>query len=396
MRLLGHHRGHVDLGEVGVEDDEAVEFDLDGRAYDVDLLEVPFADRALEAALGGDHAVRGTVGLARVDLPLHFFVIVIEHLQFAHADVSGVARAGVAERQAVVAAGGELEFQTRREVGEILVEVGRAAFARLAAQGAVGHLVILDRTGPAREVLAVEDGLEARLAVGGEDLVGLGAADLADREVAPANGGAVGLEADRALGGDGGLAVVVVLERGVVDGQLAVEPDADAGAGHHDPERVPFAGRLVGQHQRILAGLAGRVVPERAGAELAAVLEGFLIGGVPDLHLRHATEVDARIAFGGHVVFEQQFEVAVILVGRGVSAGARIEDLAVLHRPVLRELLAHLGEHRVLLLARELGDRVRIVTVPAGQVLAIEQRGEAGGRGFREESGGRDGEERGE
>ena len=37
-----------------------------------------------------------------------------------------------------------------------------------------------------------------------------------------------------------------------------------------------------------------------------------------------------------------------------------------------------------------------VVTVPTGEVLAVEQRGEAGGRGIREERGSGDGEERGE
>jgi flagellin len=57
VRGLCHERGHVDHGQVGLEDHEAVEFDLEGRANDRDFLEVPFADRALEAALGADHAV---------------------------------------------------------------------------------------------------------------------------------------------------------------------------------------------------------------------------------------------------------------------------------------------------------------------------------------------------
>ena len=181
----------------------------------------------------------------------------------------------------------------------------------------------------------------------------------------------------------------------MVDGLLAVEPDADAGTGHDDAEAVPFAGWLVGQHEWVFARLARGVVPKGARAELGVMLEGLLVGRVPDLDLRHAAEVDARVAFRGHVVFEHQFEVAVVFVGRRVGAGAGVEDFAILHGPVLREFVTHFLQHRVLLFASKFGDRVRIIAVPASKVLAVEERGEAR-RCFGEESGSRDGEEGGE
>ena len=90
----------------------------------------------------------------------------------------------------------------------------------------------------------------------GQDTVGFITGNFADGEIAPADRGAVRLEGDWSLGGDGGLTVVVVLEGGVVDGLLAVEPDADAGTGHDDAEAVPFAGWLVGQHEWVFARLA--------------------------------------------------------------------------------------------------------------------------------------------
>ena len=63
---------------------------------------------------------------------------------------------------------------------------------------------------------------------------------------------------------------------------------------------------------------------------------------------------------------------------------------------MLCEVVAHLLEHRVLLLARELGHRVRVITVPASKVLAVEERGEAGRGIGGDERGGREGEEGGE
>src|SRR5271157_3175405 len=62
--------GHevLDGAQVGVEDHGAVELDLDLRTLHGHLLEVPEANRALVADLGGNHAVGRTVVLAWVEL----------------------------------------------------------------------------------------------------------------------------------------------------------------------------------------------------------------------------------------------------------------------------------------------------------------------------------------
>ena len=126
--FVGHELG--DLAQVAVEDERAVQLDLDLRAVDGDFLEVPFADGALIAARGGDHAVGRAVGLARVNLLAGgLFVVVVEDLDFAHADVGGVAVAGIADGQAVVAARRQLEFEPGDEVGVFVLGVNRAAFA---------------------------------------------------------------------------------------------------------------------------------------------------------------------------------------------------------------------------------------------------------------------------
>ena len=76
----------------------------------------------------------------------------------------------------------------------------------------------------------------------------------------------MGLELNRAFGRHGRLAVVVVLQQGVVHHELLVEPDAHARADHEDADCIPLAERPVSQHERILARRAGAVVPETAGA----------------------------------------------------------------------------------------------------------------------------------
>ncbi len=187
---------------------DRVEIDLEGGAHDRDFLEVPFADRGLEAALGADHAVGRTVQLTGIEFALHLFVVLGEDLQFAHRFIGGVALAGIADRETIVACGRKLEFGADREVAELVAVIRVPALALLADDGAVDGFVVVDRSGPAGEVLAVEVRLEAFGSLRGEELIGLGAAALADRDVTPANRGAVGLEANRTLGGEGGLAVV--------------------------------------------------------------------------------------------------------------------------------------------------------------------------------------------
>ena len=131
------------------------------------------------------------------------------------------------------------------------------------------------------------------------------------------------------LGGIGLRAVPVVLQDGVVDDELAVEVDRGPGADLDDPERVPLADRLVGQDQRVLAGVAGAVVPEAARALVGAHPGVAGLGVVPDLDLGRAAEVDAAVPLGADLEVDEQLDVAVVLVGGQVDALAVVDDLAV-------------------------------------------------------------------
>ena len=380
---LGHHGGHIDLGEVAVEDEVAIELHLDGGANDGDLFEVPFADGALVTAERSHHAVGGTVNLAWVEFATYLVVIVVEHLDFTHADIGRIAFSRVADAEAVIAADRNLNFGANGEVGEVILMVEVAALLGLTENRTINHFVLGDGAAPVGQVLAVEDGFEALVAMSGQDFVRFFAADFADGDVAPLNLSTVGLQADRAFGGDGGFTIVVVFEDGVVDGLLAVEPDADAGADHEDAHRVPFARCLVGENERVFTRSPLAVIPKATGTELGVVFDFLRIGGIPDLDLRAGAEVNAGVAEGGHVIFEDKFDVAVILVGGGVGARPWIDELAVLHGPVLREFVAHLLQDGVLLLAGLLADGMRIVAMPAREVFAVKQRREARGGGIR-------------
>ena len=136
----------------------AVQLDLDLRPLHAHFLEVPLAHGPEVTPLGRRHPVGRAVGLARVELGV-LGGAVVEDLQLGHPRVGGVALAGVADRQAVVATGRELELDPGDEVAQFLVVVDRAPLAGLAADGAVDDLVIGDRAFPAVGRLAVEDGL---------------------------------------------------------------------------------------------------------------------------------------------------------------------------------------------------------------------------------------------
>ena len=100
-------------------------------------------------------------------------------------------------------------------------------------------------------------------------------------------------------------------------------------------------------------------------------------------------------AFGDGLVVDEQLDVAVVLVGREVGAVAVVDEFAVLDPPVLGEDVASRSLARGPFVGRELGQPRgldALAPVPAGQVLAVEDRDEASGRGLRE---GRRGEQAG-
>jgi len=221
--------------------------------------------------------------------------------------------------------------------------------AGLAAERAVDDLVSVGRAGPAGEVLSVEDGGEVVVCVLGEQGVGLGGVDLADEDVAPRDLAAVGLELDGAGAGNREVSVEVVFEARVVNDEDAVEPDADALPHHHDADEVPLAEGSVCVFERVFAGSAGAVVPEPAGAEVGADLPfaaGF--GGVPDLDLGDAPEVDAAVGVGDGAVFEEELEVSEELVGSEEESVSVVDEHVVDVLPVCLDIgeafLAAVGE----------------------------------------------------
>ena len=216
--------------------------------------------------------------------------------------------------------------------------------------------------------------------IGGEKFPAFLRPDLAHEEMAPADFAPVGLQHDRTLLGQRFAPVPIVLHHRAFDHGPGIEPDPGAGADLDDAQGIPLAEGLVGDHHRIAPEGLGRVVEKSAGAlvRFAIGLRGIEnLVDVPDLDLRRAAQIDPAVGVRHGLVFDEQFDVAEFLVGRGIRSRAVVHQFAVLHGPVLRKLGALLLEIGFPLLALQLADRMGIQAIPPGEVLAIEDGPEA-------------------
>ena len=169
----------LELGDVALGDQVAVEIDLDLAADDLDLREIPHAGLAHIAAAAGEVRVlapdllarvvaerrhdavdraRVLVGLELVGLLLGVIVLaaaVIQELKLAHAVVGGVLAGLHSHAQAVVAVLGHHELESKDEV-----RVGTVGIALGEALKDAGLLLIdavhRTRTRPARQIPTIE------------------------------------------------------------------------------------------------------------------------------------------------------------------------------------------------------------------------------------------------
>src|SRR6185437_1739999 len=207
--------------------------------------------------------------------------------------------------------------------------------------GTVLDLIVANGTIPAGEVPAVENLLET-FGIAGfpQSFVGFVGGNLADEDVPPANLAAVRLQLDRPFPQKRLFAIPEVLQAGVVDDQLVIEIYRGPFAQLDNAEVIPFAERLIGQHERIFAGRAGTVVPQAAATLVSTnvPLAAFL-GVIPNLHLRRGPQVNAAITLGQHLVIDQQFDVAIVRVGGQVDPIAVVDDFPFLDFPVFFDIL---------------------------------------------------------
>jgi len=165
-------------------------------------------------------------------------------------------------------------------------------------------------------------------------------ADFPDEKVPPPDLAAVSLEHDRAFGGQGLGAIPVVLHGGSVDDQLIIQPDPGVIADLANSELVPFTKGIVGDDGGVASGSVWGVVEQTAGAEMGFSVGFFGVKGlcfVPDLDLRGASEIDATVCTGDGFVFDEKLDIAEFFVGRGVGAGANVDEFAVFNVPMRRE-----------------------------------------------------------
>lgn len=97
------------------------------------------------------------MNLTRIKFAFDFVVVVVEHLQLAHADVGRVSLTGISNSESIVSAGRNLEVQADDEIAVFRFGEDRATLARFAGDGSLRDFVVVDGAFPAGEVLAVED-----------------------------------------------------------------------------------------------------------------------------------------------------------------------------------------------------------------------------------------------
>ena len=202
-----------------------------------------------------------------------------------------------------------------------------------------------------------------------------------DEDISPLHGSAVRLKLDWTGFGKGAFLVEVIEELGVVDDELPVEVNGDFFADQFDDDGIPLANRFVGVDARFAAGSALGIIPESAGAFFGTVppaAAGF--GGVPELHLGNAAEVDSAVSLGIEFEFEPEFEVGVVFLGGEEKSVAIVVDDAVFDLPVFGDVFEALflfsgqffiGEGEVF------SGVFGASTPPAGEVFSIEGRSES-------------------
>ena len=85
-------------------------------------------------------------------------------------------------------------------------------------------------------------------------------------------------------------------------------------------------------------------------------------GVIPNLHLRIAAQINATVGLRDRLIFEHEFEVAVVFVGGGVRPMPVIVKCAVLYAPLLQELSLLLRKRLRAIFG--FGSFVRVIAMP--------------------------------
>ena len=123
------------------------------------------------------------------------------------------------------------------------------------------------------------------------------------------------------------------------------------------------------------------VVPECAGAFVAAVLLLIGVGRIPDLNLGSAAEVDAAVAVLADFPIDPHFEIAVVARGGEEGVFAVADEDAVFDVPMFVDAFLHFGVARGAFFLRHRGDFFRVFggAGPVFDVVAVEEGFEAFG-----------------
>ena len=158
--------------DVSVDDDLAIDGNLDMVTLYTDLLCTPFTQGFVHYPLGGDDSVDGTMDLVLAQVGIHRGVMV-KDLNFAHSIIGGIDTHGGPYADTIVhSLAEEAELETVDKIAVLLlgVEVARAAVAGSDVDCSVDGNITFHITLPLVQVGAVEEHLEALLLLFGSQL----------------------------------------------------------------------------------------------------------------------------------------------------------------------------------------------------------------------------------
>ena len=290
----------------------------------------------------------------------------IEDLQFTHSRVRGIAFAGIPNCQSIVSTRRQFEFEMDRKIGVGFFGIQHPCLTFSATNRTVCNLIAVEVSGPAGQVLTIEQRCQAGR-VSGEQTRRFVVEDLSNEDIFPADLGPVSLQLDRPLPNEwyDTIVVEVVFQNRMIDHEFVIQMDCRSSSDLDNMKTVPLAKRFVSVHERIFSRRSRAIVPKSSRSFVAAVLERRRICGVPNLDLWSPLQINAAVSLGDGFVVNPQFIVLEVLIGGQKKSMAIIDQFGILDVPMLSHVLQTLDPLGLAFLVRLRGvDMQRSLDVP--------------------------------
>ena len=160
------------------------------------------------------------------------------------------------------------------------------------------------------------------------------------------------------------------------DNSPRIQPHPGPGTDLPDLDLIPLSEWLVCNAHGITPQGIWCVVKKPSRSQVRATgrllrIENLIF--VPDLDLRRSPKIDSAVRPRHRFVLQKKLHITEILLSRGIRAMAIVDQLSVFDPPVIGKFSPHFPEGRILLFPFQLGHRMRVQAIPAGEIFAIEE-----------------------